>query len=165
METLDKLRAVIAVADITPPRGRGKSYTIHTADGNEFTLWPDKIGLIRTGEQYEVEYSEKEVDGRTYYNITGTPRHLGPYRVAPAKPQPTTNGKNMENNYYKPRDPAEQKQIWVCALLAREIEIMGRPLMNADQLAERAQAHARVWVHLFGSDAEWRRTAEQIARE
>ena len=152
METIETYKAVIAVAGIRPPNGRGKSYTIETQDGNEFSIWPDKIGLIRTGEEYQVEVADKQTDsGRVFHNIAGTPRHLGPYRAAteepPPKPRPQTNGKKMDQ-YWKPKDPAEQRQIWVCAMLCRDME-MGRALMDEHQLIERGVVHGRVWDHLF----------------
>lgn len=160
MDTATTYTAVIEVVGIRPPSGRGKSYTVDTAEGTELSIWPDKLGLLRTNETYQVEVTDNEKNGRLYHNITGTPRHLGPYRAAknttkaePATtPQPPTNGKKMEQPYYrsKPRDPAEQKQIWVCAMLCRDME-SGRGLMSEAELIERGQMHARVWDELFSN--------------
>jgi hypothetical protein len=155
--TVETYKAIIAIAGIRPPNGRGKSYTVETADGNELSIWPDKLGLLRSGEQYEVQIADKENNGRTYHNIIGTPRHLGPYREPkedpkpkPQPPQPPTNGKKMDQYWTpKPRDPAEQRQIWICALLCRDME-GGRNLMSEQELIERAEIHARVWDALFG---------------
>jgi hypothetical protein len=162
--TLEKeqtYRAVITVADIRLPIGRGKSYTLISEEGHEFSIWPDKIGLIRTGEQYEVEVSDKESNGRVYHNINGTPRHLGPYRPPKDAPStlpelPASNGPKKMDQYWtpKPRDPAEQRQIWVCAMLCRDME--GRAGMTEQELVERGAMHARVWDALF---------AEVLARE
>ena len=158
MEALtETYKAVIAIAGIRPPNGRGKSYTLFTEDGNEFSIWPDKIGLLRTGEQYEVQVADKESGGRVYHNISGTPRHLGPYREPkeepkpkPQPPQPPANGtKKMDYWTPKPRDPAEQRQIFVCALLCRDME-SGRGFMSEQELIERGEIHARVWDALFG---------------
>ena len=158
--TLEKFRAVIVVAQITPPSGRGKSARIDTEDGNTLWVWPDKLGLIREGEQYEVEGNIRA----DYHNIT-TVRHLGPYRppkqqppaTASAPPLQPKNGKKMD--YYKPRDPDEQRQIWVCAMLGREID-MGRGLMTEEALLARGKIHAAVWEKLFGADA-----AGELVRE
>jgi hypothetical protein len=172
--TLEKdqtYQAVITVAEIRPPNGRGKSYALISEEGHEFSIWPDKIGLIRSGEQYEVQISDKESNGRVYHNITGTPRHLGPYRPPKEAPStlpelpkqlPASNGpKKMDQQYWtpKPRNPAEQKQIFVCALLSREIEVLGeshRAFMTKEEMLARAAIHADVWDALF---------AEAIARE
>jgi hypothetical protein len=157
METIDTYKARIAVAGIRVPNGKVKSFTIVTHDGGELSLWPDKIGLIRADQEYEVEIAEKQGNGRVFHNIIGTPRHLGAYRPPTTDEQPTPKGsKKMDYWTPKPRDPHEQKQIWVCALLGREIEI-GRQLLSDVELLARAKIHAAVWDELFGQ----RVTAEQ----
>jgi hypothetical protein len=148
--------ATIAVAKIAPPAGAVKSYTLTTYDGNELSLWPDKIGLIRTGQRYAVEVTDKEVRGKVYHRIGGTPKCLGAYQPAeeqlkpPPKPQPQTNGKKMDYWTPKPRDPADLKQIWCNALLGREIEKCP-VLMTKEELLSRAEIHADVWDQIFGS--------------
>jgi hypothetical protein len=168
METLESYKAVISIAEIRPPKnGRGRSYSVYTIDGNELSIYPDKLGLIRTGERYEVEVTDKKSEhGRIYRDIVSV-KHLpaahGQFIQAglPARPQPIpqppTNGsQKMDQQYWtpKPRDPDERKQIWVCALLARDMEMMdlGRGFMSEQELIARGEIHARVWDRLFGAD-------------
>src|SRR5215471_3606805 len=104
--------ATIAVAEIRPPNGNRKSYTLITSEGNELSLWPNKINLIRTGQRYQVLIKDNEVNGRIFHNIEGTPHCLGPHQpeqeIKPPQPQPRTNGKaKMDYWTPKPRDPAE----------------------------------------------------------
>jgi hypothetical protein len=159
-EPTEKFRAVIQIAKITPPTGRGRSARVDTVNGATLWIWPNKVGLLREGEEYEVE-GNVNLD---YHNITKV-RHIGPYRPpkqpAPNAPamQPKTlqpkqqNGKHMEGNYYKPRSPDEQRQIWVCALLGREID-MGRGFLSEEVLIARGKVHKKVWEELFGAGAE-----------
>src|SRR5215472_9044650 len=145
-----KFHAVIRVAAITPPTGRGRSARIETENGATLWIWPNKVGLLNIGQEYEVEGNINQ----DYHNITKV-RHIGPYRAAKnPHPQPKQqNGKRMEGNYYKPRSPEEQVQIWVCALLGREID-MGRGFLPEAVLIERAKVHRKVWEALFGEGAE-----------
>ena len=89
METLEKFYTVICIKAIRPPTGRAKSATIETYDHGSFSMWPDKLGLMRVDQCYNIEYSEKLADnGVTYRNIQGTPHHLGPYTPPEPKPHP-----------------------------------------------------------------------------
>jgi hypothetical protein len=160
METTEKYKAVITIADIRPPKNGRGSHTIYTIDGNEFGIWRDKIGLVCIGEQYEIEVADKEAgDGRVYHNIVGTP-----HRVKQPQPQPSTpTGKTMDQQYWtpKPRNPAEQKQIWVCAMLCRDMEACDG-LMKIEQLIKRGEIHAQVWEHLFGVNGMSQKDAEKV---
>ena len=70
-----------------PPAGK-KMAIVEAADGTVFHCWPDKLGLLRPGSTYEVQFSENEFKGTLYRNIAkvkpaqkqqnGTPTQAAP---------------------------------------------------------------------------------------
>lgn len=154
----EQFKAVIAITKISPPAGKGVSYRIDTQNGNTLWIHKSKLGLINEGQEYEVEGSINA----NWHNITKV-KHLGPApppQPAPQPaPQPRKEAKKMD--YWKPRDPDEQRQIFVCALLGREIDAMasiGHALMGESELVTRGQIHMAVWDRLFGDNDAARTT-------
>src|SRR5215472_4052756 len=143
----DKFRCAIVVAKLTRPTNRGRSWRVDTREGNTLWIWPDKVHLLNAGQEYDVAGTVRD----SYYNIASV-RHLGPAPEDTPPPRPTFAIRRKTMDYYRPRDPAEQRQIWVCALLGREIELAG--LMDKTALLERATLHAEVWNELFGPSEE-----------
>jgi hypothetical protein len=62
--------ATIEVAFVNPPKDGKKQATIKTSTGDLFGIWPDKLGLLRPGESYKVDFSERNYNGKTYRTIT-----------------------------------------------------------------------------------------------
>lgn len=60
----------IEVAKAEPPKAGKKQGTIRTTSGEVLGVWPDKLGLLRPGNSYLVEFSEREWNGRTFKTIT-----------------------------------------------------------------------------------------------
>lgn len=61
--------AVIEVKFADPPKNGKKQATIKTVDGIVYGVWPDKFGLLQPGRAYEIEFSERTFDGKTYRTI------------------------------------------------------------------------------------------------
>lgn len=61
---------IIKVKFARPAKENKKQATIHTEDGAVFGVWPDKFGLLRPGQTYRVEFSERDYKGKTYRTIT-----------------------------------------------------------------------------------------------
>lgn len=78
--------ATIEVKYADPPRDGKKQGTVKTADGAIYGVWPDKLGLLRPGNVYEVEVTERKYNGRVYRTIVK------------AKPQAA----NSNTNAHKP---------------------------------------------------------------
>jgi len=84
----------VQTADPAPPGKKlGK---IKSSDGVVYMVWPDKLGLFRPGNRYEIQFSEDEFNGRTYRKIA---------KVKPLQAQPQTdtgpkpNASNAEHDF------------------------------------------------------------------
>lgn len=62
--------AIIKVKFADPAKAGKKQATIKTEDGQIFGVWPDKFGLLRPGQTYTIEFSEREYQGKTFRTIT-----------------------------------------------------------------------------------------------
>jgi hypothetical protein len=146
-DTQEKFHAAIVVTKLTPPQGRSVSYRVDTRAGNVLWIYKTNVALLRVGDEYDVEGNIKG----NFHNITAVKR-LGP---APEDDEPAVfkpaEKKKME--YYRPRDPDERREIFVCALLCRDME-MGRDFMSKALLIERGKIHKAVWQALFGAPAD-----------
>lgn len=75
----------IEVAFANPPKDGKKQGTVKTKDGQLLGVWPDKLGLLRPGNSYQVEVSEREWNGRVFKTITKvTPQAATKQDNAPA---------------------------------------------------------------------------------
>jgi hypothetical protein len=75
----------IEVVETHPPQNGKKLAKVKTKSGEEFGIWPDKLGTVRVGQRYEVEVEENEFNGRTYRKIT---------KATPASAPAAANGKS-----------------------------------------------------------------------
>lgn len=62
--------AVIKIKYADPPKSGKKQATIKTEDNQIFGVWPKEFGLLRPGQTYKVEFSERPFNGKTYRTIT-----------------------------------------------------------------------------------------------
>jgi hypothetical protein len=74
----------IEVVETHPPQNGKKLAKVKTKSGEEFGIWPDKLGTLRVGQRYDVEVAENEFNGRTYRKIT---------KATPASAPAAANGK------------------------------------------------------------------------
>lgn len=69
--------ATIEVQYAKPPTAGKKQGTVKATTGEIFGIWPDKLGLMRPGNSYEIEFSDREFNGRTYRTIVKCKPHKG----------------------------------------------------------------------------------------
>jgi len=62
--------AVIKIKYANPPKEGKKQATVKTDDNQIFGVWPKEFGLLRPGQTYKVEFSERAFNGKTYRTIT-----------------------------------------------------------------------------------------------
>lgn len=62
--------ATIEVQSASGPKPGKKQGVIKTTSGEMFGIWPDKLGLLRPGRRYNVEFKVREHEGRPYKTIT-----------------------------------------------------------------------------------------------
>jgi hypothetical protein len=56
----------IEVAETHPPQNGRKLAKVKTKTGEEFGIWPDKLGALRVGQRYEIEVAENEFNGHPF---------------------------------------------------------------------------------------------------
>ncbi len=61
---------VIKIKYADPPKEGKKQATVKTEDNQIFGVWPKEFGLLRPGQTYKVEFSERKFQGKTYRTIT-----------------------------------------------------------------------------------------------
>lgn len=84
--------ATIEVKSAEPPKEGKKKGTVKAADGTVFWVWPDKLGLLRPGNVYEIEFSEDEFRGKTYRTITKCRPRQGAATETPTPKASAGNG-------------------------------------------------------------------------
>ncbi len=87
---------MIEVASVQPAAPGKKLGKVMTTGGESYSGWPDKIGAMKPGERYEIEYTEEEFNGRPWRKLTkATPaKNGGNGHTKPS--QPTANPNEAE---------------------------------------------------------------------
>lgn len=161
-QTIDRApleRAVINVQRIIPAKGPGKPAAIKDLEGLSFGIWPDKLGIVREGESYEISFDTNVSAGVTYRNIKTirTVERPGPApaqftsglrddhhhpasRAQAPEPQrqaaaPKPEGNGNGGNWYRPTAPRDSKNMFVCKIVGDFIRT-GRVECHRDHLAQ-----------------------------
>lgn len=120
--------ATIEVKYADPPKIGKKQGTIKTPGGDVYGVWPDKLGLLRPGQRYRVEFKEREHGGRTYRTIT----KVDPVRVnaddAPLQPDQPTTATNSET--------AAVVRMVAAAIASQQVEFNPGALNKALRMAQ-----------------------------
>ena len=61
--------ATVTVRYVNPPKDGGKRGSIKTVDDEFYGVWPETFHLFEPGRTYRIEYSEKDIGGRTLRNV------------------------------------------------------------------------------------------------
>lgn len=130
----------ITVAAIFPAKAQGKSATIKDTDGMMFGVWPDKLGIFRDGETYEIDFTSKVSNGTTYRDIKGA-RMVAKPGPAPEQftgsrepqRQATSPSGNKAGEYFRPTSPKDARRMFLCSTLNAFIQT-GRVDAHRDHL-------------------------------
>lgn len=60
--------ATISAKFVNPPKVEGRSHSVKDATGAYWDFWPNKV-KIEAGKTYDVEYTTREYNGKTYKSI------------------------------------------------------------------------------------------------
>lgn len=104
--------ATIEVRYADQPKAGKKQGTVKTKDGDVYGVWPDKLGLLRPGRRYRVEYKERQFEGRTFRTIT---------KVDPAAEGETDTGSVDPLSSSDETGPNQEAEM-VCRLVAAAIQ-------------------------------------------
>ena len=158
--------STITVQKILPAKGPGKPAWLKDTDGISFGIWPDKLGPVREGETYDVEFISNVREGVTYRNIqqirvatkpgpapsqftaSHQPRSLSSAAVQ-GDAKPNGNG----NGYYRPTSPRDAERMFVCSTLNAFIST-GRVDCNQQMIAEYINELRAAWGATFGQDSQ-----------
>lgn len=134
--------ATIEVKFADPPKDGKKQGTVKAANGEVYGVWPDKLGLLRPGLTYEVEFTERTYQGRTYRTITK------------CKPSPTSTGGAVKSPIPSERvttvGSPTPEQVFVTAILAAAVSSQVADL-NDRNLHDAVMALRLSWGKTFGS--------------
>jgi hypothetical protein len=127
---------VIEIAAIRPPAANKKLATIVSETGQSFGIWPDKIGPLKVGGRYGIEFEELEFRGRPYKKIT---------KVQPANP-----GNGHANGHATTTTaPADAEQAFVATVLGAFV-VAGRVGLDARELEQATTLVRSLWHVTFG---------------
>ena len=91
--------ATIEVRAAEPPPEGKKLGKVESADGVVYHVWPDKLGLLRPGSTYEIQFSEDEFRGTVYRKIAKVKPAQKQQNGTPAQPQPQSNASDLEHTF------------------------------------------------------------------
>lgn len=147
--------ATITAKFVWPPKEGRKTGTIKTVDGAYYDVWPDKLASFKPNGIYEVEYSERESNGRTYRTITNFALK------GEAMPQRGRGGGGGGN--YRPTDPKDAERMFCCALVVAGIR-SGTVQFDTGSLTTATNAARNAWAETFGADAPAAQEAQQAQK-
>ncbi len=107
-------RGAITVQRIFPKKPDAKCAWIKDVDGMMFGIYPDKLGLVREGDSYEIEFTSKVSNGTTYRDIRSVKQ------IAKAEPAPKVGppkGNDAGGGYFRPTAPKDAERMWACSIL------------------------------------------------
>lgn len=61
--------ATVCVAFVNQPKEGKNKGSIKTSEGEYYEVFPNQLGLFRPGASYEVDYSERNWNGKTYRTV------------------------------------------------------------------------------------------------
>lgn len=138
MNTKVTERATITIQRITPPTGNRRSATIKDIDGLMFGVWPDKLGIFREGETYEIEYTVNDKGFRDI--VTGkmvqqaVQQRQAPQQQHHASPSTQPQGAGNTGQYYRPTSPKDARRMFLCATLGDFVQT-GRVDLHRESIA------------------------------
>jgi hypothetical protein len=129
------MTTVIEIAAIRPPAANKKLATIVSETGQAFGIWPDKLGPLKVGGRYGIEFEELEFRGRPYRRIT--------------KVRPSTGNGHANGHATTAPAPADAEQAFVATVLGAFIAA-GRVGLDARDLEQATTLVRSLWRVTFG---------------
>lgn len=84
------MKTTIKVLYNNPPKPDKKTGSIKSEDGRIFQVWPDKLANFVVGKSYEIDYSERDWQGKKFHTVTHFQEVNG--NGASTTPTPAQNG-------------------------------------------------------------------------
>lgn len=131
----------IEVKAVDQPAPGKKQGVVKATDGSRFGVFPDKLGLLRPGHSYEIEFSEREWEGRTYYTISRA--KPAPNAMAPIEQERAGRSAPSLDT------PTNQEIMFVTRMLCAMVQ-GGRVAQSEDELAKAAKVLRSAYRRIFG---------------
>jgi hypothetical protein len=134
---------VIEIAAIRPPAANKKLATIVSESGQSFGIWPDKLGPLKVGGRYGIEFEELEFRGRPYRKII---------KVRPATEnsrQPEERNGHANGHSIAAPASADAEQAFVATVLGAFVAA-GRVGLDARELEQATTLVRSLWRVTFG---------------
>lgn len=133
--------ATIEVEAVTPPGDGKKQATVKTKDGKWFGIWPKNMGLLRPGRVYEVSYTERNWQNKTYRTIEEIT--LAPNAMAPIEQEKATRSTTPLDK------PSDQEFEFTTRMLCSLVQY-GRIGRSEEDLVREAQMLRSAYRRAFG---------------
>lgn len=132
----------IEVEAVSPPRDGKKQATVKTRDGKWFGIWPKNMGLLRPGRVYEVTFTERNWNNKTYRTIEEIT--LAPNAMAPIEQERSSRPAPSIDT------PTNQEFMFVTRMLSAMVQ-GGRVAQSEEELAKAAQMLRGAYRRIFGN--------------
>jgi hypothetical protein len=138
---------IIEIAAIRPPAAGKKLATLVSESGQSFGIWPDKLGPLKIGCRYGIEFEELEFRGRPYRKIT----KVRPAAENSAQRAGSFDERNARANGHATAAPApaDAEQTFVATVLGAFVAA-GRVGLDARELEQATTLVRSLWRVTFG---------------
>ena len=133
--------ALIEVEAVVPPGDGKKQAVVKTRNGQKFGLWPKNMGLLRPGRTYEVTFTERKWNDKTYRTIEEIT--LAPNAMAPIEQERSSRpAPSIDKN-------TNQEFEFTTRLLCSMVQY-GRVAQSEEELAKAALMLRGAYRRIFG---------------
>lgn len=88
--------AAVSVAFVNQPKEGKAKGSIKTTEGEYYEVFPNQLGLFRPGASYEIDYSERNWNGKTYRTVNKCRPQDKPAVVRSSEQAPVAGGNSEE---------------------------------------------------------------------
>ena len=142
--------ANIQVAYVNQPAPGKKTGSIKTTEGQFFNVYPKDLGLFQANQSYEIEFSSRDWNGKTYYDFV----KMAANGAAPPQPRPGGGGGGASlTTPYRLTHPTDAERMFVCGALNAAIQGAQIDLTSPSSIGQAVVTLRAAWSATLGSDA------------
>ena len=143
---------------VNPPAEGKKTGSIKLHDGRIIGVFPDKLSLFTQGRTYEIEYSEREWQGKTYM----TAKSAKPLDGFPPNNSRPASGGPKESAFVRPATPGtDAERMFVCSLTNAFIAA-GHVDLKRESVSATVQMLRAAWRETFGNPQQSAEVNDEI---
>ena len=141
-------KTTLTIAKIVPADGN-KSGKIVGTNGESISAYANTLAQLRVGATYEIEYTTREWEGRTFKNLKSFSEAPG---AAASVARSVAASPPVAQNTYRQTDPTDAERMFVVATLGALIKA-GQVTKDKGELLHTTNMLRWLWGATFGADA------------